>query len=72
MVVIACLLFSLLVNRLSLLQAHQGKQLAHKMHAGGECAKNLMCVCTYACGSMEYRKSIYMPYIRMYSRGMKY
>ena len=46
-VIIPCLLFSLLVNRLSMLQAHQGKVLAHKMHAGGECAKNYTCVCTY-------------------------
>ena len=46
-----------------MLQAHQGKVLAHKMHAGGECAKNYTCVCTYICGGMEYNEATYMPYI---------
>ena len=68
-VIIPCVLFSLLVNRLSMLQAHQGKVLAHKMHAGGECAKNYTCVCTYVevWNTMNqlicHTYATYMPYI---------
>lgn len=57
-------------NRLSLLQAHQGRLLAHKMHAGGEGAKEmssflLQCftmVCIEDKGTKLYMGCVFVHY----------